>query len=84
MAPAFELLTSLEGYVPAANFISLGSDPDFGVPSSDVPIPSSSDSLLDPSVFEYFLSHSLFSSPDFLCSGVLAFLYSNLRLIQKF
>ena len=71
MAPAFELpLTSLEGYVPTANYIApnyialptMGSDPGFGVPSSDLSIPSSTDSLMDPSVFEYFLSHSLPSS----------------------
>ena len=86
MAPAFELpLASLEGYIPAANYMApnsiapptMGSDPDFGVPSSDLPIPSNTDSLIDPSVFEYFLSHFLFSSrrrPDFPCPGVLAFL----------
>jgi hypothetical protein len=65
-APAFELpLTSLEDYAPVANYIAMptmGSDPDFGVPSSDLPIPSNTDSLMDPAVFEYFLSHSLFSS----------------------
>jgi hypothetical protein len=54
MAPAVQLpLTSLEGYVPAVNFISLPTMgyPDFGVPSSDVP---SLDPSLDPSLFSEF------------------------------
>ena len=55
MAPAVQLpLTSLEGYVPAADFLpSMGSGPDFdfGVPSLDVP---SLDPSLDPCVFSEF------------------------------
>lgn len=75
MAPAFELpLTSLEGYVPAGNFISLptmGSDPDFGVPRvlSTFPYPLTLiPCLILPCLNISF--HILF----FFTAGVLAFL----------